>query len=588
MEAAAMEVAAKEAEEAAARKRGAASTRMPKRALPSDGSTKKKAKSKPAGPPLPNLHPSQRALVNKANAQRESELPVLITGKDKEPGLGKTYVAGAFLRECAENEIGMLVIYVAKNAELGKDQAFSVGANVSNTPFQLSRATSLKREMEAYGKACISVTRTTLNQLFHPHGKHKENPAQLPELAVSLGITSVLLCLDEIHELYKTDKLAKAVAAMRVELHTVKIEVVGMTATPEFTVKGIRENAKTLFGCEDLPEPLTYSEEEHASLLASLKQLPSAPTDWVTKDLGSPIGDPLCMALLAELQENVVGFYMAPENGKRGEDGAKMGFRAAIASTLAKVEAQLVAGGDGGAFMTVVRPLVPVKKGGEALDAKQSILIGYQNQKAATQHMQALETNNEEECNLLNLGDGTYDKKKAAAADMLDSFRASQKITLGLTDKSQHTGHDKFSKVATTLVAVGSKWTKPQLVQFAGRVGRIGTKVEPSDLVPEKYEAFHFYSKWAEQFATFDDATGLRSVELSPAIKEAIGELPDVTMNYAIEVNCKKLVRAGGWLQVGDELALAYLNEERAEMEREDGEEDSEEGSEEGSEEDDE
>ena len=35
--------------------------------------------------------------------------------------------------------------------------------------------------------------------------------------------------------------------------------------------------------------------------------------------------------------------------------------------------------------MTVVRPLVPVKKGGEALDAKQSILIGYQNSKAAAQ-----------------------------------------------------------------------------------------------------------------------------------------------------------------------------------------------------------
>ena len=50
-------------------------------------------------------------------------------------------------------------------------------------------------------------------------------------------------------------------------------------------------------------------------------------------------------------------------------------------------------GGNGGVFMDTVRPPAAVEKGGvgESIDANQSVLIGYQNPKAAKQHKQALD-----------------------------------------------------------------------------------------------------------------------------------------------------------------------------------------------------
>ena len=460
---------------------------MPKRAVTEPTSTKKKAKKARTSneiPPLPtDIHLSQQNLVDKAIAQRDKELAVIITGRDQEPGLGKTYVAGAFLRSIAEKEVAagqrVLVIYVSKTAELAKDQAYPVGAKVERTPFQLSKTKTLVSEIDCNGMACISITRTSLRQLFHFQKEDKIAP-KMPALIQELNIDTVLLCLDEVHEFYKTDKLATAVASMRKQVDPVKIEVIGMTATPELHVKGCRDNATTLFGFEDPPEPVVYSKKEHAALLKSLKHLPNAPKNWLTIDLGSPIGNALCTSAIAQLKRDVIAFFMAPENGKSGSDGARMQFRARIASTLAKTESMLASGGDGGKFMEAVRPLVSVKRGGagDTIDAKQSVLIGYQNSSAAVQHKTALETNNEDECNIFALGSGGYGEQTEAMESMLESFRSNDKITLGFTAKSQHSGHDKFAKIATTIVAIGSKWTHAQKTQFFGRVGRIGAKIE--------------------------------------------------------------------------------------------------------------
>ena len=64
--------------------------------------------------------------MDKAVAKRDEGLPIIITGKDKETGLGKTRVAGAYLRRCAEKEVAtgrrVLIAYAAKTSELAKDQ----------------------------------------------------------------------------------------------------------------------------------------------------------------------------------------------------------------------------------------------------------------------------------------------------------------------------------------------------------------------------------------------------------------------------------------------------------------------------------
>ena len=38
------------------------------------------------------------------------------------------------------------------------------------TPFQLSKVSTLKPEVDGNGMACVSITRTTLGQLFHAQG----------------------------------------------------------------------------------------------------------------------------------------------------------------------------------------------------------------------------------------------------------------------------------------------------------------------------------------------------------------------------------------------------------------------------------
>ena len=159
-----------------------------------------------------------------------------------------------------------------------------------------------------------------------------------------------------------------------------------------------------------------------------------------------------------------------------------------------------------------------------------------------------------------------------------------------MTAKSQHSGHDKFAKLATTIVAIGSKFTDAQLVQLFGRVGRIGTTIDSTDLVPEEYKAFHYKSEWVEDFSGFDDKTGMRTMKLSAQVTDAFNSLPNASA--LIEINCKKLVRAGEKLRVGDALALKYIEAERAEAERAEMEvdggaegEEGEEGEEEGEEE---
>ena len=56
----------------------------------------------------------------------------------------------------------------------------------------------------------------------------------------------------------------------------------------------------------------------------------------------------------------------------------------------------------------------------------------------------------------------------------------------------------------------------------------------------------------------------------SAQVTDAFNSLPNAS--DLIEINCKKLVRAGEKLRVGDALALKYIEAERAEMEVDGGE----------------
>ena len=69
-------------------------------------------------------------------------------------------------------------------------------------------------------------------------------------------------------------------------------------------------------------------------------------------------------------------------------------------------------------------------------------------------------------------------------------------------------------------------------------------------------------------FALSSEGYGKQGEAMESIVKDAMDTLPK--SNYyiydVINVNCKKLVRAGLWLTVDDAFALEYIDQERAEM----------------------
>ena len=560
---------------------------MPKRPVYTDPATKKATKpktEKKSVPPVPTLlppHASQAALAERVTAALGATRTALLVGRKDEPGLGKTRVAGQAARAWLERETAegrtALAVFVAKSAKLAYEQAAELGAIDSEAPWRMHLKDKLVARLEAHKAWTVMLTRAMLNKLL------LKDHTPFVELVGDLGVDSVLVVVDEAHELYKAPpKLPAAMAAVREALREeggVKLTVVGVTATPDLGSKPCRDGAMALLGVDEVPPPLVYTEAEHAALCADLKQLPAAPTKWETNNLPSPVGKKACERLMVELEEAIVNLLMAPTEG----DGAKMAQRGAVKTKLAEICAKLAHEPFGGPLIEAIKTPVDVRVVGdgnmlgESRPGVQSVLVAHKSASATQLHFEALMAAAEEESTklkdkltVIDLGAGALADHEEAAATMLDAFRAQERIAVGFVAQQQHSGHNDFAKLASTVVAVGPTWSEAELRQLYARVGRMATPLEKGDVVPAAYTAVHLDCPWAKQVAKIDEKReGLRGVKLPKKVAEALEalkqelNLEDYELEE-IELNTKKLLAADAFMETKGKLALKYLDSEMA------------------------
>ena len=560
---------------------------MPKHPVYTDSVTKKankKLECAPTQPELLPLHPSQAALAERVTATIRETGTALIVGKKDEPGLGKTRVAGKAARDWLEREKvegrTALTIFVAKSAKLAHEQAAELGAIESEAPWRMHLKEKLIDRLEAHKMWTVMFTRTMLNKLV------LKNVAPFVELVGELGIDSILVVVDEAHELYKNPpKLPAAMSIVRRALNQegengVKLTVVGVTATPDLGAKPCRDGAKTLFSVDEvLPPPMMYTEAEHVALCDDHKQLPAAPINWETIDLKSPVGEKACEGLMVELHQVIVDLLMAPTEG----DNAKMAQRGVVRAKLAELCAKLAHDPYGGALIDVIKAPVDVRivqESGVLGDVRpgfQAALVAHKSGSATQLHCEALEataedgsTELEDKLTVIDLGAGALADHAKAAASMLDAFRSQETTTVGFVSQSQHSGHNDFAKLASTIVAVGSTWSEAELRQLFARVGRMCTPLQEGDVVPLAYRALHLDCEWAKQVAKIDEKReGLRGVKLPKVVLEALDSLKkELTLEdyelEEIELNVKKLVSGDAFMATKGKLALKYISAEAA------------------------
>jgi hypothetical protein len=562
---------------------------MPKRPVFTDPATKKAKKSKaekksvPTVPALLPLHASQGALAERVTVALDATGTALIVGKKDEPGLGKTRVAGKVVRDWLERETAegrtALAVFVAKSAKLAHEQAPELGALETEAPWRMHQKDKLVATLQAHKAWTVMLTRAMFNKLVH------QDHTLFVELVCELGVDSVLVVVDEAHELYKHPaKLPAALAVVRRALrlegeYGVTLTVVGVTATPDLGAKPCRDGAMALFNVDEPPPPIVYTEEERDALCADHKQLPPAPTKWETIDLKTPVGNKACEGLMVELDDAIVNLMMAPTEG----DNAKIAQRGAVKTKLAELCAKLAHGAHGGALVDAIKSPVDVRvvQAGDVLGGAhpgvQAVLVAHKAASATQLHFEALRaaategtTKLKNKLAVLDLGAGVLAERDEAVNTMLNDFHAQQATTVGFVSTSQHSGHNDFSKLASTVVAVGATWTEAELRQFFARVGRMGTPLDEKDVVPVAFTALHLDCAWARQVAKIDEKRDLRGVTLPEeaaraleAMKAEFTSLEDYELEE-IELNTKKLVAADAFMKTKGALALKYLEAEAA------------------------
>ena len=556
---------------------------------------KKAKKTKPtnpvgAAPTLPTPHAAQLALIEEGKCELKAHNAVLVVGKHNEPNTGKTRAAGALARWWAGKRVKAgetpLVIFGATTVALAVEHAVEVGVHSRFAGFTLDERlkTSLARELKGNGHAAIAVTRTMLHKLVNAGNAKFGKPQLLASFAAEVGATAVCVVVDEAHQLYKNPtKMPLAFEKLREQLDN--LALIGLTATPGFDRKACRDGALSMF--DVMPPVLEYADEDLASLKGDLQTLPKAPTEWTTVDVGNPVGNKACAALLTELHACIVDVFMAASNGEE----AKITKRDARNHKMSEIIATLAHGTDGGVFVDkITAGEVKVRKasGGAPFVAKESVLVAHKSRAAEVLHLAKLREviaakRNSHPLTVVDLGvelnPRQTNKLGEAQRAMLASFKAQVSTTVGFLTKRQHAGNNDFAKVATTVCAIGFGNDDDGLRQVFGRVGRMGVTPEDDELVPVAYRALHLTCACADKVANMEAAPAAASVKLPSDVAKLLKDHKEL-FGYEYEeiyANAQKLVLADEYLKTKGALARDYLDKERVDKEeREEGEEEEE------------
>tara|TARA_B110000027_G_scaffold129831_1_gene151837 strand:+ start:201 stop:2042 length:1842 start_codon:yes stop_codon:yes gene_type:complete len=551
---------------------------------------------------LPPLHDSQKALVNKAMksiTKNDNRITFQIvgyedpiTGKGK-PGCNKTRPTGAISRGWMEIKTALLdgpvlTVFVGSNVLMTKEHAADMGARSPMTPFQLSdtvKMIKLTAELARNQHATINMTAAMLKALIP---KDDATFEKLNAFIAAINIKAMLLVLDEAHKLYKDPSNFPTVLTDARAKVPIPIEVLGITSTTGYGKQSYEKGVIKLYGQNVLPRPLMYKPDQYAALMRDLKPFPDAPSEWETIDVGSPVGKPICAALIPALHGGIIKLFVAQNNKvlRPNDPDMVVTARNLIHTTLTQMTTVMAIGDDGGVlidFVTRGDMMVRVADGGTAeagarpagdpMSAKESVMIALATSQAENTACDMLENiaSSGVNSNPLSVHDLLIDPRKGneirrVLTAINASFMDNTKTTVTVIGQSMHEGTNIFSKEFTTGIIIGNMDTDPMLQIFA-RMGRSGTMLGNGMLVPVEFKAVNIRSTFADQVARIDDKTGSRGVAIPADINDKYADLcnalTDANMNSAnsdIRINVQKLLKADSYLQTNGDLAKQYIN----------------------------
>ena len=510
-------------------------------------------------------------------------------------------------------------MYVGKDRKMAIEHRADINAPKSPAPtFTMSDLTKVVVNLTTHKSTISCLTRDMTYKLFE--GTKTDPTPLLPKILNEAGVTAVLLVLDEVHQIYRHSHFCEAVKTMRDSRPDILWAVMGISSTPELDSISARTNALHLFGGDKLPEHAEYPQEEFESLKAKMQTLPPKPSakDFKVIELPSPVGDKEYRSETQLLYKYIIDLMMAHNDDKRHAHNE-------MRNQLNVIMAMQVHGTDGGGpfakELCAEHETPRLTKVGEddnpLKDPKEAVLVCYKYDTAARKHMamlkELLDKNDTPSMEVVDLGVEILAEHKWALEDackaMSASFNLQKSTTIGFACYKQHDGHNDFSKLASTVVAIGFDWSATDLNQWGARVSRPFTKLETGEIVPASYNAILFDSPWAKLVNAIDDSKRSRTLKLSdyPQIQTELDDLEaDAKLSSNemcdIKIPVKKLLIADEFMKTDTKLAHVYIDALRSfyikpeeesdgdedEQEQEDeGKEDEEEGEDEEGEEDD-
>ena len=516
---------------------------------------------------------------------------------------------------CAQVGKGHIVytLYVGKDRKMAIQHRADINAPKTPAPtFTMSDLTKTVINLTSKKHTISCVTRDMTYKLFE--GDKKDPTPLLPNILDPAGVTAVLVVLDEVHQIYRHSHFCEAMDKMRQSHPEILWAVMGISSTPELDTVSARKNAMTLFGGNKLPEYAMYPPDEFESLKVKMQTLPAKPhaNDFKVIDLPTPVGDKEYREEMKLLHQSIINLMMAHPDEKKIAHNA-------MRDQLNTIMAMQVHDTDGGLLIKEVckkrdEPrLIKVDNDTPETEPKESVLICYKYDKAARKHMTMLNELIDKNVAVtpplwvIDLGVEISAEHKEALSDackaMSASFNLQSCTTVGFAGWKQHDGHDDFSKIGSTVVAIGYDWSPSELNQWGARASRPFTKLTSDEIVPASYEAILFDSPWAKRVNAIDDSKRSRTLNLGGysdivSALESLEADAKLSSNEVLDIKIpvKKLLMADEFMDTKGKLAKSYIDAlrsfyipaEKAEEDSADEEEGEEEDEEEGEEEDEE
>ena len=454
--------------------------------------------------------------------------------------------------------------------------------------------------------AFTRITRCLMRKLLGGDPTKKTvKPSEVPDLAAKLGLSDndmIVVVLDEVRDWYdKPSAWPDAFKKTREAMKSIAIGAICLSATTGLEVKRRRDGARTLFGIPDDAEvlnlPIDYTDEELTALKATLKKQPDVPVEFTVVPIDSPVDNPKCKTLLAELYTAVVDAIVT-------DDDEKIAKQRIVADKVAEIIATQAHGACGDLILGQVDeggvPMCGIADGElteQYTPRLESVVVAYKTRAGAKMGMSLLQTleaankdataDGSEPLSSINIkvynvfGTKSAKAKKDKIKEYVDCFKAQKQTAVAVIDKDLSQGHNFFAKNVTTVIAIGD-WDGDELVQLAGRLGRI-MQLKEGDLVPQAFKTVHLKSEWAEKATSIESNKRSRTAKMPSNVAAKLESLKPHHKSHQVKemtTKVKQLTAADEFLETDGALALQYLGLFLP-KDAEEGEEDGEEGEEE-------